>query len=158
LSKTKDTSKSKEERLKEKEKADAETQRSLAVAEMKKAHKLIEDTEKMRKRPVLQSICSRMEVHVKVLDRAAAMYAKHPFGRQKILADNVMDNIMFFYQTYESILFDFQKNMKIGDEEMNRLFPKIEMKTESGFHVSSSFNRIIHQLTHMKIYCMRLLS
>ena len=59
LSKAKDRSKSEKNRLKEKEKLDAETQRSLAVVEIKKAHKLIEETEKMRKRSVLQSICMR---------------------------------------------------------------------------------------------------
>ncbi len=156
MSKTKGTSKSKEKRLKEKEKADAETQRSLAVAEMKKAHKLIEDTEKMRKRPVLQSICMRIDLQLKTLENRTEMFGKSPFGSQKVLDDRIMDDITYVYQMYESILFDFQKNMKIGDEEMNRLFPKIEMKTESGYHVSSSFATLFRQLAHMRIYCMRL--
>ena len=157
MSKAKDRPKSKEERLKEKEKLDAETQRSLAVAEMKKAHKLIEDTEKMRKRPILQSICLRIDTHMKALASGIVVYAKPPFANQKILADNVMDSIKSNYQIYESIRFDFQKNMEIRDEEMNSLFPKIEMKTTKGYHVCSSFSRMNDQLRHMRIYCMRML-
>jgi len=157
LSKAKDRPKSKEERLKEKEKLDAETQRSIAVAEMKKAHKLIEDTEKMRKRPILQSVCLRIDDHIKTLAGSGKVFGEPPFADNKILADNAKQIIKSNYEIYESIRFDFQKSMEIRDEEMDRLFPKIEMETTDGWSVSNLFYRISQQLRHMRIYCMRLL-
>ena len=46
MSEKENRAKNKKDRLEQKEKIDAETQRSLSVADMKKAHKLIEETEK----------------------------------------------------------------------------------------------------------------
>jgi hypothetical protein len=53
-------SKSKDKRLEEIEKLEAELERSVAVAKVKSAHKQIEDTEKSRKHSVVLSICKRL--------------------------------------------------------------------------------------------------
>ena len=85
MNETEDKSKSKEKRLEEKEKIIAEAQRSYAVAEMKKAHKLIEDTEKSRKLPAIKSICQRIDVHMAFLAEKAVVFNKDPFGVQGLL-------------------------------------------------------------------------
>jgi len=157
LSEANDRSKSKEKRLEEKEKVDAETKRSLAVAEMKKAHRLIEETEKTRKRPILQSIYRRIDAHKMILLSAMETFGNPPFANQKILSVSTLETIRGLSQTCESIRFDFQKNMEIGDDEMNRLFPKIEINTTDGYSVSISYGQIVQQLVHMKLYCSRML-
>lgn len=158
MSKAEDRSKSKEERLEEKEKVNAEIQRSYAVAEMKKAHGLIEETEKSRKRPILQSICQRIDYHMQTLSGYMEMLNKFPFAESKIFSDSVLIDIRGLGQVHESIRFDFQKNMEIGDDEMNRLFPKIEIAITSGFVVGISLVQIVRQLRHMRLYCERMLS
>jgi hypothetical protein len=52
--------KDKDKRLEEKEKWDAEVARSLSVVELKKAHKQIEDVERLRKRDNILSIKDRI--------------------------------------------------------------------------------------------------
>jgi ribosomal protein S20 len=56
-----ENSKSKDKRLEEKEKLEAELQRSLAAAKVKATHKQIENTEKSRKRATVLSICKRID-------------------------------------------------------------------------------------------------
>ena len=156
MSEAEDRSKSKEVRLEEKGKVEAETQRSLAVAEMKRAHKLIEEAEKARKRPVLQSVCLRIDVHIKLLTNAAQMYGKPPFT-DHLLSDPTLDYISGLHQIYESIRFDFQKNMEIKNEEMSIMFPKIELRTKDAYSVTASFAKMGQQLAQMHLYCQRIL-
>jgi hypothetical protein len=148
--------KNKDKRLEEKEKLDAEAQRSYAVAEMKKAHKLIEETEKSRKRPSIQSVCLRIDVVIKDFSVLVQMYGKTPFAGNDIV-DSIKRIIQGYAQVYESICYDFQKTMEIKDEDMAKLFPRIEIDMKNGYSVSGCLFNIVAQLKHMRIYCERML-
>lgn len=157
MSEEKERPKNKEKRFEQKERVDAETQRSLSVAEMKKAHMLIEETEKSRKRPILLSICSRIEYHIKLLVSSMEMLGMPSFALNKILSDNILDDLNDLAQGYESIRFDFQRSMEIKEEEMNKLFPNIRIDLTSGYNAASTLSRMTRQLVHMKLYCERML-
>lgn len=96
MPKAREKTKSKEKRLQEKEKVDAETQRSLAVARMKEAHKAIEDIEKIRKRSAVRSVCQRMGVWIKDIRIYCDMLLKPPFSEVPVLAENAKRNILDF--------------------------------------------------------------
>ncbi len=53
----------------------------------------------------------------------------------------------------DSLRFDFQKNMELKEEEMTKLFPKIEPDISNGFTLTSFLLLIGYQLNDMKIYC-----
>lgn len=155
LSKKKEKRKSKEKRLEEKEKVDAEIQRSLAVAKMKEAHKAIEDIEKLRKRSALRSVCQRIEDCIKEISTRLPMLLKPPFGSNPVYDEDLRKRILFHGQIYESIRYDFQKTLNINDQEMEKLFPEIEMIEKSGFSIGECFSNMISQLKQMRIYCER---
>lgn len=157
MSEAEDKSKTKEKRLEEKEKMEAEAQRSYAVAEMKKSHKLIDDIEKSRKRPALQSICHRIDTHLVEISPKVSMFGEHPFADKPIVAPSVEANLRSCVQTYDSIRYDMQKAMDIKDDDMEKLFPKIEMNMKNGYLISGSLQIMVRQLKHMRLYCERML-
>jgi ribosomal protein S20 len=156
LNETEDKSKSKEKRLEERKKVVAETQRSYAVAEMKKAHKLIEDTEKSRKLPAIRSICQRIDAHAALLVQRAPMFGNNPFGGNPVLAENIKHEIRTNGRIYESIRYDFQKTLDVKEEDMEKLFPRIEIKMETGYWVTTCYITMIQQLRQMRAYCERM--
>lgn len=147
--------KSKAKRLEEKEKIDAETQRSLAVAQSKQAHKKIEDIEKSRKYPALLSVCERINDCNSNLLLYQKMLGKVPFAEKPIFDEDLRKSILFWGKIYESISYDFQKILGINDLDMEKLFPKIDMIEESGWSISNCFNRMNGQLYQMALYCRR---
>jgi hypothetical protein len=155
LPKIEEKTKNKEKRLEEKEKIDAETQRSLAVAKMKSAHKAIEDVEKLRKRSALLSVRQRLETCARKLEGLSRLLKSPPFGEEPIHDKNLRKSILFEGKIYESILYDFQKTLDITDQEMEKLFPKIDMVDESNFSISSCFTQMVSQMEQMRIYCER---
>jgi hypothetical protein len=158
LASEEDRSKSTEKRLEQEQKITAETQRSLAVAEMKKAHKLIEDAEKLRKIPAVKSISKRIQTHLALLGNGyMSMFGSEPFASKPILAENVLYNIEIAYKTYQSIRFDFQKTLEIKDEDMEKLFPTIILRTDSGYWVSTCLRNAHNQLQQIDDYCHRIL-
>jgi hypothetical protein len=127
LNEIEDRSKSKEKLLEEKEKIDAETQRSLAAAEMKRAHKMIDDIEKTRKLPAIRSVRQRIDAHMVSLAGLADMFRKLPFGRNPIYSDEIKESTIRNWQIYESIRYDFQKTLDIKEQDMEKLFPSIDL-------------------------------
>lgn len=157
LSETDDKPKSKEKRIEEKEKADAETQRSFAIVEMKKAHKQIEEIEKLRKRPVVYSISHRITSFMEYLTILCDSYLKNKQFLLMKVDDYLLDEIKDTSQIYESICFDFQKNFEINDAEMNKLFPKIESNITDVLSMIAYYEKMLGRLLHMARYCERLL-
>lgn len=151
-------SKSKDKRLKEKEKIEAETLRSLQVAKMKQAHKLIEETEKARKRSSFLSILSRLNLHRKVVLNSARRWTEvsdssafDELNRNRVIEDE-LQHIM---ATYESIRYDLQKTLDIKDEDFERLFPRIDVTIDNFDRMMNRLLNMIDQMFHMQIYCER---
>ena len=155
LPKKKEKTKSKEKRLEQKEKIDAETQRSFAVAKMKEAHKAIEDIEKIRKRSILRSVCQRIEDSIVDLSLCIPELMKSPFGPHPVFDEDLEKIILFHGQIYESIRYDFQKTLDINDPDMEKLFPKIKMIKKYGYSIAQCFGNMMLQLRQMRIYCER---
>lgn len=157
MNKRTEVSKNKDKRSEETEKMIAETERSIAVAMTKRAHKLIEDAEKSRKRSSILSIRNRLAAH---LGLVLAF-------RESIIIDIEMQKLAPGQRTtpdlrnvvkmYESIRFDLQKTLSIKDEDFEKLFPKIEINLGSYKLASSSLDNMAVQMRDMKIYCERML-
>jgi hypothetical protein len=155
LGETEDKSKPKEKRLEETEKLDAETERSLAAARMKEAHKKIEDVEKLRKRPALLSVCKRIDL---AMDDLLADTGILNMMRGKVFSETDKIHILNNEQTYKSILTDFQKTLEIKDEDMKKLFPEVEIKKDIAGDTVDSYVWICSQLRQMKVHCQRMLT
>jgi hypothetical protein len=150
-------SKDKDKRLEEKEKWDAETERSLSVARFKKAHMEIENTEKARKRPSILSICKRIDFTIKDMLQAASLFNKNPSMANQSLNQRVLIHVQNYKESYDSIRADLQKSLEIKDEDMKKLFPEIEFDKTNYGCVAASLLNMITQLKHMRLYCERLL-
>lgn len=148
-------SKTKEKRLEEKEKLEAEIQRSLSVVGVKEVHKKIEDVEKLRKRPVLLSICKRIDL---AMDDLLTDTGILNMIRAKVFSETDRISILSNEQTYRSILTDFQKTLEIKDEDMQKLFPEIEIRKDVAGDTCDSYISVCSQLRHMKAYCERMLT
>jgi len=145
-----------DQRLEEKEKIDAETERSLSIARMEAAHKQIQDMEKNRKRPALQSICRRIDLCLKEMLTTAKVSNQPKFAPLK-LGGRTLIHFQSHKENYESIRADFQKVLEIEDEDIEKLFPKIDINITNAGCACSSVLNIVSQMQHMKIYCERLL-
>jgi hypothetical protein len=152
-----DKSKNKDRRLEEKEKLEAEAERSIAVAKMKQAHKLIEDTEKSRKRSAVMSICKRIENQIKdiqsLIDAMDKTQAVLPPTRGTVFGEAIEG----IFRTYDSVRYDIQKTLEIKDDDFAKLFPKKEPNTQSIPLAKTSLVLLWDQLRDMRIYCERLL-
>jgi hypothetical protein len=148
--------KSKEDRIEEKEKQEAELERSLAVAKVKASHKQIEEIERLRKRPIARSICSRIRSFLLIIQPTMNALSEPDFRNLPLTGDgaSATDNIE---ETYNSIRHDFQKNLDIGEEGMAKMFPVIKFRRDSLRHVSNDLAAIATQLSQMYSYCERLL-
>jgi hypothetical protein len=154
-----ESEKSKEKRLEETEKWQAETARSLAVARAKEAHKLIEDTEKSRKHSAIFSITDRLIRHAD-LTNSYSKYLLNMKSEHEDFEITSGDKIYIedMVRTYESIRYDFQKNMEIKDEEMERLFPKLKADFSEFMIAVTKLMSITDQMIDMTIYCKRMWS
>lgn len=149
--------KSKEKRLEEKEKWDAEAARSVAVARVKEAHKLIEDTEKSRKRSTIFSIGERLTRHSKLMISYVVSWLdlkSKNVDFELTSANGVY--IKDLVKTYESIRYDFQKAMEMKDEELEKLFPKLETEFGEFMITITRLISIIDQMIDMHIYFSRM--
>jgi hypothetical protein len=147
-------SKDKDKRLEEKEKWDAETERSLSVARFKKAHMEIENTEKARKRPSILSVCRRIDFFIKDIIQTMNLF-NNPSILNQSLNQTVLIYVNDYKETYDSIRVDLQKSLEIRDEDMKELFPEIEIDATSYGHVAASLTNMMIQLRHAKLYCER---
>jgi hypothetical protein len=155
LTETENKSKPKEKRLEQKEKWEAETGRSLAVYKFKEVHKKIEDIEKLRKRPALLSVCKRIDL---AMDDLLTDTGILNMMRGKVFSETDRIHILNNEQTYKSILTDFQKTLEIKPEDMQKLFPEIEIKKDIAGDTVDSYIWICSQLRQMKAYCERMLA
>jgi len=157
---------SEDKHLEEKEKLEAEIERSLSVAKMKEAHKKIEDIEKLRKQASIKSICERitsclneitfvsdmlMEIKNKNSDWKSLFSEKIP---ESSATEKMLNSIIAIY---ESICFDLQRTVDIKKEEFDRLFPKIELSFETYTSIPSNLVCLSMRLTDMRNYCLRLI-
>jgi hypothetical protein len=158
LSETEDKTKPKEKRIEQKEKWDAETERSLAVYKFKEAHKMIEEMEKQRKRSALSSICRRIDVASDDFLQEAKFLDEEENYLKQLTEDSIQIFLANEEQVYKSIRFDFQKTLEIKGEDMQKLFPEIEVRKGISLYAGMSFLGIITQFTHMKAYWERMLA
>ena len=143
-----------DKRLEEKEKWDAETERSLSVARFKKAHMEIENTEKARKRPSILSICRRIDFFIKDIIQTMNLF-NNPSILNQSLNQTVLIYVNDYKETYDSIRADLQKSLEMKDEDMKKLFPEIEIDETNYGHATASLTKMMIQLRHVKLYCER---
>jgi hypothetical protein len=154
---------SKDKRLEEKEKLDAEILRGLSVVKMKKTHKQIEDIEKLRKKSAILSINERLSLNISITKSIVTtmLEAKKEYKVTfdlEVPADSPLRKpLNQLVATYESIRFDLLRNIDIKEEDFDRLFPKIEVKFRTYDSIANELYCLICQMEDMKTYCMRLL-
>jgi hypothetical protein len=155
--------KSKDNRLEQKEKLEAEIERSMSVVRMKQAHMQIEETEKIRKKPIIQSIIDRIDLNFdvsrSVYDSLADLYGRSPDIFKVRLPDDFVNKsgLVVIVKTFESIRFDLQTNIDLKNEDFDRLFPKLTLNFQTGSDYLTSLNCLNVQMLDMKHYCKRLL-
>lgn len=155
MGKAEDRSKSTEKRKQEKERTDAEIERSLSVAKMKEAHKKIEETEKERKKPQLQSLLKRIS-NLKREMLSTIEYLQK-MSDMKILKGGGVEAFLVNYESkYDSIRFDLQKTFDIREEDLAKLFPRVEIRITRLKMALSNLLFIMSQLRDIEIYCERL--
>jgi hypothetical protein len=155
-------SKDKDKRLEEKEKLEAEIERSLSVVNMKKAHMKIEKIEKTRKKSSILSIIERIDNNINDsetwIEATAKLISSKTYNLGSLkLGDSpsmVANNIM---KTYESIREDLQRNINCKSEDFDKLFPKPIINFEIYTSASTSLSCLSSLMHDMKIYCKRLL-
>lgn len=155
--------KSKEKRLEEKEKLEAEIARSLSVVKVKEIHKQIEDVEKLRKRGAVLSIIERLSLNIGLSKTiiAALTQVKKEFPNQKFNMKLTEDDSTKKYlnkimEAYTSIRFDLQRNIDIKEEELNRIFPIVEPVFSTYDSIVPNLNCLNMQMSDIKAYCIRL--
>ena len=156
--------KDKNKRIEEKEKIDAEIERSLSVVKMKEAHKKIEDVEKARKKANISSIIERISFNVNlctaITDSISDVKGRNPLMNlnRKFSDDSALNqynkNIV---ATYESIRFDLQRNFDLNKEDFEKLFPKIKTDFSTYSLTLANLQCLMCQMEDMKTYCKRLL-
>jgi RecJ-like exonuclease len=142
----------------EKEKLAAELERSLEVVKVKAAHKQIEDIEKSRKRPVALSICKRIEAFLTIYMHTIDVLNKSEYSQQQLqMTESAISIANQIEQLYNSISYDFQKSLDIGEEAMKKMFPVMVVSKDTFGHFGTDLLNIFTQLSQMKSYCERLI-
>lgn len=155
--------KDKNKRIEEKEKIDAEIERSLSVVKMKEVHKQIEEIVKSRKKDVILSVIKRIDiasaVNSSVLDELAKVKKEFPerLWSMKLSDKESSDAFNHLVNIFESIRFDFKQNVKIGDEDFKKIFPMPILRYASMEDHVFSISCMSVQMIDMKAYCMRLI-
>ncbi|MGD0496078.1 MAG: hypothetical protein ABSB28_08555 [Candidatus Bathyarchaeia archaeon] len=153
----KEGSKSKDKRLEEKEKQQAELERSLMVAKVKEAHKQIEDTEKLRKRSAVMSICKRINTFIGEILSTADPIIRRPEVAEDLVTEEMLKTIESFEQTYTSIIYDFQKSLDLTDEAMKKMFPMAQLRKKTTRSMIGDLINLVSQMNQIRDYCERFL-
>lgn len=120
--------KTKDKRLAEKELLEAEIERSLAVARMKQAHKQIEDAEKMRKHSNISSLLKRLS-YLREMVRVLSNTLIDAKSLSEVrIGTTWAEHVLSYIRIYESIRYDLQKSLEMKEEDLEKLFPRIEVK------------------------------
>jgi len=145
-----------EERRIQTEKHKVETERSLAVANTKMAHSLIETIEKQRSRGKVISLQMRIADHsstIRILvDRLSPILENNAFSGYE---ENEMLNKTM--QIYKSIRKDFQESLELKDEKMEELFPEINTYYETPRQAAAKLVNIQAEENQMMAYSNRIL-
>lgn len=151
--------KSEEKRLEEAKKWQAETTRSLSVLKAKEAHKLIEEMEKSRKRSAILSVMQRLLENGQVINMETKglldfFVGEKGWTQREILPHHriSVENSM---KSYESTRYDFQKTMELNDDDMERLFHKLDVDSNNVVIVIQELHSIVDQMLDMHVYCQR---
>ncbi len=130
---------------------EAETKRALQVAEMKRAHKAIEDIEKERKRANVFSAMKRVELHfnsisilVDTVDKANASISK---DIEEVINLTLKDINEAIEKTHLAKFLEAQTNAKVifGDIDTSKLSHK--MAKEADDHIMSVWLPIAKQIS-----------
>jgi hypothetical protein len=117
----------------------------------------IEDTEKIKKRPTVLSICKRIDFYIADIQSVLDVLLEDQSIDEQSLSQRTLLNLQTYKETYDSIRSDLQKSIELNDEAMMKLFPEIEIDKTNYGHTTDSLFNMIAQLRHMKLYCERLL-
>jgi hypothetical protein len=155
LTEKNEASKTKDKRLEETKRLEVEVHRSLAVVKMKEAHKAIEDAEKSRKRSAVLSIIGRISFHAEgLLNCTITMMALYkPYDT----SDPIKEEVRNYLMTYESLRYDLKKTTEINDEDFEKLFPKLEVKSADMSSVLDGLHAMSRQDIDMLHYLTRML-
>lgn len=149
---------------KEIEKLREETIRSLHVALVKKAHELIEITEKERKCDAMFSIGVRILDHLETIStimrsmNSLVEYIKiNPYILHQVEVDPIVRKLLDpVIGLYKSIREDLKDTLKIG-EKFEKYFPEIETEYKSWTELISILISIHKQEKQMLYYIIRFL-
>ena len=152
-------------RLKEKEKLDAEIARSLSVVKVKEAHKQIEDVEKARKKSAITSIRMRLDSNMMmakgVMDGVSEGQKINPkISLKKVIiksGDGTNEMINMIISTFESIRFDLEENINVNKQDFDILFPKISLNFDTYDSIIPNLTCLSIHMNDLKHYCLRLL-
>ena len=155
--------KDKKKRLEEKEKWDAEVERSLSVVKLKEAHKQIEEVEKLRKHDAILSINDRITSLSKYCTNMTSVI--HDLGKdnpkEKMNEYSLGSATLKYANTaltfYQSIRLDIERNIDVGKENFDKLFPILEIDTSNFGSLCTSLVCMFYQLEDMTNYLKRLL-
>ena len=148
----------------EQDKIEAEVKRSMSVIKMKKAHKEIEDIEKIRKQKAVASIIKRIEHVLRISQTLIGAITKKQkeFSGTGISFDIKPDVSTEKYADIlkanaKAIYFDRQKTIKINQNDFDILFPKTSIDTSTYDTIQETFNILNLQLVDVIAYCTRLI-
>jgi hypothetical protein len=149
--------------LKEKEKLEAEFEKTISIVKVKKAHKSIEDIEKLRKSPNIKPIIDRIDNNLEVINQINNTFTNLKKDDPKMNLnfkldkDYLLQNLLnFLISTFESIQFDLEKICDINKQNFEKLFPNISMNFDSYFSTNLNLLCFKRELLDMKAYCIRL--
>ena len=151
--------KSKESRLKEADKQRAERERALAVVAVKEAHKAIEEIEKDRKKPRISSLKLRIKININgiigIFSKLSEMtkVEKDPISFF-LFAKNLTE---MFVRAHESIREDFRETMKISEDKLEKIFPKIDMIVDNMDQLIILLTSITNQEIQISAYLDRMI-
>jgi hypothetical protein len=116
--------------LKEKEKLEAEFEKTISIVKVKKAHKSIEDIEKLRKSPNIKPIIDRIDNNLEVINQInnTFTYLKKDDPELNLNfeldKDYLLQNLLnFLISTFESIKFDLEKICDINKQILKNYSP-----------------------------------
>lgn len=155
--------KDKDKRIEEKEKWDAEVARGLSVVEVKKVHRQIEDVERLRKRDAILSIRDRitsLSAYLNnIIDSIHELKKKNPNADMAgfSVGPLTLKYVNAGFTRYKSIRLDMERNIDVGKENFDKIFPMLEIESTSYSFLGASVSCIYFQLNDMNDYLKRLL-
>jgi hypothetical protein len=150
--------KSTEKRQEQKERIQAEIERSLKVVEMKQTHAQIEEIERSRKKAAVLSVLMRLanagSLIKGVYDELVKAKLPEELKDKKVDAEP-NESFIYIQKYYESIREDLKNSLDLPEDNFEKTFPRIEMKYDSFNTLLMTLVCLTSQIADMKAYCMR---